>query len=269
VHELLGLLTLPLALLPPHPRRSIRLLLLLALLPALLLVRLPKLALLLLVGALRVPLPGLQHQHADQHEGQDGVAGREHLEIVLAAEDAGAGVAVVGAEVDLVVAVEVADDLVEPLAVLADGDDAQALDDVGDVDDDAGHVEDERAAVEQHVGLGRLVQLHDQAEQAEEDHDVQDARDEGRRGVQEAQVRLQRYPVRVGRGEGGPEDGVIVGEEGEEDPEEEGRCWGRVSRFGFAFDLLGLDWCHLRQTMRKVAKEKEGMVVDWWSSKLC
>jgi hypothetical protein len=55
---------------------------------------------------------------------------------------------------------------------------------------------------------------------------VQDARDERRRGVQQAQVRFQRQPVWVRRRRGGPEDGVVVGEEGEEDAEEEGRRYG-------------------------------------------
>ena len=56
---------------------------------------------------------------------------------------------------------------------------------------------------------------------------MQHARDEGRGGVEEAQVRFQREPMRGGGRDGGPEDRVVIGEEGEEDAEEEGRCCGR------------------------------------------
>ena len=58
---------------------------------------------------------------------------------------------------------------------------------------------------------------------------MQDARDERRRGVQQAQVRFEREPVRVRSWCRRPENRVVVGEEGEEDAEEEGRrcdVWG-------------------------------------------
>ena len=53
---------------------------------------------------------------------------------------------------------------------------------------------------------------------------MQNARDQGRGGVEEAQVRFQGCPVRGRGGQGRPEDGVVVGEEGEDDAEEERRC---------------------------------------------
>ena len=66
------------------------------------------------------------------------------------------------------------------------GDDAQALDDVCDVDNDADGVQDETGAVEEEVRLGRLVQLDEEAQVADGDGDVQDARDQRRRRVHEA-----------------------------------------------------------------------------------
>lgn len=181
---------------------------------------------LLRVLALRVPLAGLQHQHADQHEGQDRVAGREDLEAVLAAED--------------LFAVFAFDGLLRRSAVdggrgcgargqlgtvLPAADEAEPFDDVGDVDGDAAHVQDEGRAVEEHVGLRGAVQLRDQAGQAEEDDDVEDARDQGRGGVEEAQVGFEQVVVRGRGGLGGPEEGVVVGEEGEDDAEEEAGCY--------------------------------------------
>lgn len=117
-------------------------------------------------------------------------------------------------------------DVAGPLlgAVDAHGDDAQALDDVDDVDGDADHVEHQRGAVEEHVGLGGLVQLEDEADEAGADGDVQDAAYERRGGVQELEVGLQDVEV-GGRVLGQvPEDVVVVGEEGEEDAKEEACC---------------------------------------------
>jgi hypothetical protein len=88
---------------------------------------------------------------------------------------------------------------------------------------------------------------------------VQDARDEGRGGVEQAQVRFQCEPMRGGGGEGGPEDRVVVGEEGEDNPEEEGCCCGRKYQ---QRDQIMRTRC-LRQTIMKVAKEEDGIVVDW------
>lgn len=84
---------------------------------------------------------------------------------------------------------------------------------------------------------------------------MQDARDDGRRGVQEAEVRFQFDEVGGGCGHGGPEEGEVVGEGGEEDAEEEGRrCVGRLvgvrGRGGEGGDG--------RQRIRKVAKDWVG-----------
>ena len=57
---------------------------------------------------------------------------------------------------------------------------------------------------------------------------MQHARDEVRRRVQQAQVRFQQVIVGGGRGGRGPEDRVVVGEEGEDDAEEEGGCWAML-----------------------------------------
>lgn len=59
---------------------------------------------------------------------------------------------------------------------------------------------------------------------------MEDPRDDGGRGVQELEVVFERGEVRRGGGRCGPEEGVVVGEEREEDAEEEGGCWeGSVS----------------------------------------
>lgn len=90
---------------------------------------------------------------------------------------------------------------------------------------------------------------------------MQDSHDEGRGGMEEAEVGFGLEEVGLGGRAGGPEEGVVVGEEGEEDAEEEGGCWvGRVS--------LGERWdqgcverdLDLRQTIRKVANARVGMM---------
>ncbi len=53
---------------------------------------------------------------------------------------------------------------------------------------------------------------------------MQDAHDQGGRGVEEAQVRFRLDEVRFRGRPGRPQERVVVGEEGEEDAEEEGRC---------------------------------------------
>lgn len=106
-----------------------------------------KLDRLIVVLALGVPLAGLQDEDADQDEGQDGIAGGQDAQAILAADDDVAEGGDVG---------HGALALGHGLVVDAVGDDAQALDDVGDVDDDADEVEHERGAVEQEVGFRRL-----------------------------------------------------------------------------------------------------------------
>ena len=176
---------------------------------------------------LSVPLPGLQHQHPDQHERQDRVAGRHHLQTVIPPQKLlRPGLHALDTNGQL--------PLDQFAVVHPAGDDPHALDDVGEVDDDAAHVEHKAGAVEEHVGLGGPVELDEEAEQARADDGVQDARDHGRWRVQEAQVPLQ-HDVGVGRARRRvPQDRVVVGKEGEEDAEgETGRCRSRFSWWGF------------------------------------
>ena len=101
------------------------------------------------------------------------------------------------------------------------GDDPQALDNVGKVDDDTAHVQHQAGAVEEHVGLRRLVELDEEAQQARPDDGVEDAGDDEGRRVQELEVGFEPH---VGFGRTGgrvPQDRVVVGEEGEEDAEGE------------------------------------------------
>ena len=122
---------------------------------------------------LSVPLPGLQHQHPDQHERQDRVAGRHHLQTVIPPQKLlRPGLHALDTNGQL--------PLDQFAVVHPAGDDPHALDDVGEVDDDAAHVEHKAGAVEEHVGLGGPVELDEEAEQARADDGVQDARDHGR-----------------------------------------------------------------------------------------
>ncbi len=188
---------------------------------------------LLVVLVLGVPLAGLEDEDADEDEGEDGVAGGHDLEAVLAAEDHGAVGSGGGGGGRGQVAGEVGG------VPDAGADEAQALDDVGDVDADADDVEHERRAVEQHVALGGLEQLDEEAAEAGADHDAQHARDEGRRLVHELEVRLQLVEVRGRDGVRGPEEREVIGELGEEDAEEEAH--GCAEDMGYMVSLaLGL-----------------------------
>lgn len=51
---------------------------------------------------------------------------------------------------------------------------------------------------------------------------MQDPGDDGRRGVEKSEMGFQSREVRGGGGERGPEEGVVVGEEREQDAEKEG-----------------------------------------------
>lgn len=55
---------------------------------------------------------------------------------------------------------------------------------------------------------------------------MEHARDQGRGVVQEAEVGFYIVEVRWGCWGGGPEERIVVGEEGEDEAEEEGGCWG-------------------------------------------
>ena len=73
---------------------------------------------------------------------------------------------------------------------------------------------------------------------------MQDARNEWGRSMQEAEVCFQVVIVGGWGGYGGPEDRVVVGEEGEDDSQEEAsRCLELVLRFRWP---LGGTWGDLR-----------------------
>lgn len=110
-------------------------------------------------------------------------------------------------------------------AVFSARDEAEALDDVGDVHGDTAHVEDQGGAVEEHVRFRGPVEFCDETGQTEEDDDVEDPRDQRRRGVEEAQVGFEVVVVAGGCRGRGPEEGIVVGEEGEDDAEEEACCY--------------------------------------------
>ena len=57
---------------------------------------------------------------------------------------------------------------------------------------------------------------------------MEDAIDEGRGSVEEAEMGFELDEVAFGGGNRGPEDGVIIGKKGEEDAEEEGCCCERL-----------------------------------------
>lgn len=66
--------------------------------------------------------------------------------------------------------------------------------------------------------------------------------------MQEAEVRFEIGVMALWGGCCGPEDWVVVGEEGEDYPEEETCCW-------FVSGELYYGWGDVRQTIRKVKKE--------------
>ena len=184
---------------------------------------------LVLLFTLRIPLPRLQDQDAHQHKRQDRIARRQDPQAVFP-PNSDIGIALL-------------------LPVNAKRHNSQPLDDVGDVHDDAHDVQNQRRAVEEEVRLGRLEELDEEAEEADGDGDVQDARDERRRGVDELQVRFQLVIVRGGGFVRRPQEGVVVGEGGKEHAEEEACCWSASA------GEVCEGWRHLRPMIMKVAKE--------------
>lgn len=74
--------------------------------------------------------------------------------------------------------------------------------------------------------MAGFEQLDQEAEKTGADDDVEDARHDGGRGVEEFDVGFEEVEVcGAPFGRGGPEDVVVVGEGGEEDAEEETCCW--------------------------------------------
>ena len=101
--------------------------------------------------------------------------------------------------------------------VAAARDQSQSTDRIAHIDDDADDIESKRSAVEEHIGFGRLEQLDKKSDQAYRNHDVQDARDERRRSVEERKMPLE-IGERVYSGRSrrrGPEDWIVVRKEGE------------------------------------------------------
>ena len=157
---------------------------------------------------LRVPLSRLQHEHADQDERENRVTGRQDFQTVLSIQRR-AFLTLSGYDVAVEQAVR---------------DDPHALNDVGDVDNDGDRVQSQTGAVEQHVRVGGAVQLDEEAEEARSDYDVEHAGDQGWGVIQEGEVRFEPGECFRGGELGGPQEGVIIREEREEDAEEKAGC---------------------------------------------
>lgn len=141
---------------------------------------------------LGIPLAGLQNEDTDQNQRQYRVTGSKHSHAVLPTNDS----------------------LRYALwrQIGTQSDDPEALDDVCKVDNHAHGVERQGSAIKQEVGLGWLEQLGEEAEEADGNGDVQDSRDDGRRGVHEPEVSLQEIVVLGGCHVRRPEERIIEGE---------------------------------------------------------
>ncbi len=80
-------------------------------------------------------------------------------------------------------------------AVASVAHDAQPVDGVRDVHGQRAHVQKQAGAIEERVRLARLVQLDDEAEQADANDNVQNARHHGRRRGQLLQMSFERRVV--------------------------------------------------------------------------
>lgn len=203
----------------PSQHLLLLLLLLMGLLLVVLLVHLHNLIGLLLVG---IPLASLQDQDTDEQKSQDGIAGSENLERILSSK-------IVAGIINLALCES-------RVAVDARGDNAHALDNVGNVNGDTAHVQYKTGAVEEEVGLRRLVQLGDEAQETGSDDNVEDARDERRGCVDELEVVLEHLVVgqtRVYSWDKSrgcrPQNIVVVREGCEKDSQEETRSCGMLS----------------------------------------
>jgi hypothetical protein len=164
---------------------------------------------LLLILSLRIPLTSLEDQDTDQDQSKNSVARSQYFETVFTAENLLR--VVLGSRSQL-------------RAIHATAHEPETLDDVGDVDGDTAHIQDQTSTIEEHVGLGRLVQLREHSGNANENDNVQDAGDQGRRGMEEAQVGFEIVIVRRRSGFARPEQRIVVREQREDDPEEEACC---------------------------------------------
>lgn len=162
-----------------------------------------------MVLLLGIPLTGLEHQDTDEDKGEDGVAGREDLEAVLATEN------------HLTSKTALASRL--PLGAVPDTitDGAETLDGVGDVDSDGDEVQDDGGSVEEEVGLARAVHLDEETEEGDTNGDVQNAVDDGRRVEHELEMYLQLVKVLGCDVHLAPEEGEVIGKLREENTQEE------------------------------------------------
>ncbi len=170
---------------------------------------------------LRIPLARLQHQNSHQHQRQNRITRRQDPQTILTSHNIHTIHVHRPSLPDLT-----HQPLIRPIRPRSNK--PQPLDDIRDIHRDAAHVQHEAGAIKQHVRLGGLVQLHDEAEQAGADDDVQDARDERGRGVQELEVVFEQLEVGFSVWGCGPEHVVVVGEGGEEDADEETGCFEGV-----------------------------------------
>ncbi len=130
---------------------------------------------------LRIPLARLQHQNPHKHQREYRVTSRQNLQTIIPAQWLFlAGRHSLDADRQL--------PLHKLCVVFPTANNAQPLDDIGHVNDHTTHVKDERGAVEKHVWFGGAVKFDEEAEEADGDDDVQDARDDGGGGVQELKM---------------------------------------------------------------------------------
>lgn len=161
------------------------------------------------LALLSIPLTGLQDQDTNQDQGKNGVASSQHAQRVLAAEQELAVVLCRMCEAVLVLLPQTG----------ANG--AQASDNVGDIDGNTNDVEDERGAVKEEVGLAGAEELDEETEEANADHNVEQAANQRRCGVHKLEMCLELVVELGSHGILAPEQRVVVGERGEEDAEEE------------------------------------------------
>jgi hypothetical protein len=207
---------------------------------------------LLLLRTLRVPLSCLQHQHTNKHKRQDGVARSVNPQCVLPADE------ILSVLQFNLLALRSRD---FGVAIDTRRHNPEALHDVGEVHSYASHVEDERRAVEEHVGFRRLEQLDQEAQKTGANDKVENARDDGRRGVEELDMPLEQVEVLFAAlWRRRPEHIVVVREGCEENAEEEtcgcraGQLWCARDRFARGPEPAQVMLGHVRATTMNWAK---------------
>lgn len=159
--------------------------------------------------ALSIPLARLEDQHTHEDQDENGVTCGHDLQTILPAQH------------DLTRQRPLVPFLESSIGPDIAGNGPQALDNIGDIDADPDDEQHERGAVKEHVALGRLEQLDEEAQEADGHDDVQQAGDQRRRLVQELEVDLELVKEGGRDRVGGPEEGVVVGELGKDDAQEE------------------------------------------------